>query len=136
MSMKIVRIDELSSAINEELENLNKEVIQKCNEAGEKASKKGVTDLKKTSPKRTDGFKRKYPPGSYAKSWTRKAESSVFGVKDYTIYNSKHYQITHLLEFGYISHWTGKRVGQRPHIEAVNNSVSEQFVRDVEGMKL
>ena len=54
----------------------------------------------------------------------------------YTIYNAKHYQLTHLLEFGHVIAKTGKRSVARPHIAAVNEAVAQQFVKEVEGMKL
>lgn len=136
MSNTIVRIDELSDAIMKELDAMNEEVIERCNEAAEKAAKQGVKDLKATSPVRTDGFDRKYPPGSYAKSWTVKKDGNLLGMNRYTIRNTKHYQLTHLLEFGHIDSKTGRRVGVRPHIAAVNESVSKQFVEEVEKMKL
>ena len=136
MSGTIVRIDELGEAIRSEIDAMNKEVIEKCNEAAEKAAAQGVKDLKATSPVREDGYSRKYPPGSYAKSWTKKKEGNTLGVQNYTIYNSKHYQLTHLLEFGHVIAGTGKRSKSFPHIAKVNESVAQQFIDEVEGMKL
>lgn len=136
MSGTIVRIDQLGDAIRKEIESMNAMVIQNCNKAAEKAASDGVKQLKATSPVRADGYHRKYPPGSYAKSWTKKKEGNVLGVQGYTIHNAKHYQLTHLLEFGHIIAGTGKRSKAIPHIAQVNDSVSQQFIHDVEGMKL
>lgn len=136
MSGTIVRIDELGDAIRKEIDAMNQDVIEKCNEAAEKAAGEGVKQLKASSPVRADGYNRKYPPGSYAKSWTKKKEGNVLGVQNYTIYNAKHYQLTHLLEFGHIIAGTGSRSKAFPHIGTVNDSVSQQFVKEVEGMKL
>lgn len=136
MSGTIVRIDELSDAIKNEIDALNKEVIEKCNEAAEHAAKEGVSELKSSSPVRTDGFKRKYPPGSYAQSWTKKKESEHMGINVYTLHNAKHYQLTHLLEFGHIIAGTGRRSKAMPHVAPVNEKVSQQFVEEVEDMDL
>lgn len=72
MSGTIIRIDELGDAIRKEIDAMNHEVIEKCNKAAEKAANDGVKQLKASSPVRADGYNRKYPPGSYAKSWTKK----------------------------------------------------------------
>ena len=136
MSGTIVRIDELGDAIRKEIDSMNTEVIEKCNQAAKTAAAAGVRELKATSPVRTDGYNRKYPPGSYANSWTAKDEGNVLGVHNVTIYNAKHYQLTHLLEFGHIIAGTGKRSKAFPHIDAVNKSVTQRFITEVEGMKL
>lgn len=136
MSGTIIRIDELDSAIRKEIEAMNREVIDKANKAAEKAANQGAKELKATSPVRHDGYKRRYPPGSYAKSWGVVKEGNVLGVTQYTIRNAKHYSLTHLLEFGHIDAKTGRRTKAYPHIAAVNKSASEAFVKEVEGMKL
>ena len=136
MSGTIIRIDELSDAIKKEIDQMNAEVIENCNKAAKTAATEGVRELKATSPVRADGYNRKYPPGSYANSWTAKDEGNVLGVHNVPIYNAKHYQLTHLLEFGHIIAQTGRRSKAFPHIEAVNNSVTQRFLSEVEGMKL
>ena len=136
MSERIVRIDELSDAIKKEIESMNQEVIEKVNEIGDKASKQAAQELKATSPVRHDGYKRKHPPGSYAKSWTVQKDSNVLGVTQFTVKNAKHYQLTHLLEFGHIDPFTGKRVGVTPHIAKVNDTATKTFLEEVERIKL
>ena len=136
MSDTIIRIDQLGEVIKREVDAMNKQVIDNCNKAAAKAAKDGAKQLRQDSPVRHDGFKRKYPPGSYARSWTQRKEGNVLGVETYTIYNAKHYQLNHLLEFGHIIAGTGRRSKAIPHIAPVNESVTQQFIRDVEGMKL
>lgn len=136
MSNTIIRADQLSEAIQKELDAMNEKVIQNCNKAAEAAATQGVKELKAKSPVRSDGYSRKWPPGSYAKSWTKRNDTNALGVAGYTIYNAKHYQLTHLLEFGHIIASTGGRAKAIPHIAPVNESVAEQFVKEVEGMKL
>jgi len=136
MSNKIVRIDDLDEAIRAEIEAMNAKAISNCNKAAEKAANEAVKELKASSPVRADGYNRKYPPGSYAKSWTKTKESNVLGVTGYTVHNKKHYQLTHLLEFGHIIAGTGKRSKAFPHIGDANNRASKLFIEEVEGMKL
>jgi hypothetical protein len=136
MSGTIIRIDQLGDAIKKEIDAMNAEVIQKCNKAAEEVGAEGVRMLKASSPVRTDGYNRKYPPGSYAKSWAVKKDTNELDVQGVTIYNRKHYQLTHLLEFGHIIARTGGRSKAFPHIAEVNDRVSHDFVEKVEGMKL
>ena len=136
MSGSIIRIDQLSDAIKKEVEAMNLEVIKQCNEAADEVGKEAVRELKATSPVRADGYQRKYPPGSYAKSWTVKKEADSTGVNGVTVHNKEHYQLTHLLEFGHVIASTGERSNAFPHIAAVNESASQKFVEKVEEMKL
>ena len=70
-----------------------------------------------------------------AKGWRQKVESvGVFGSQTRVIHNATDYQLTHLLEHGYIHHDTGKRVGQRAHIEAVEQESIAEFTRKVEAL--
>lgn len=136
MSGEIIRIDQLDSAIRQQIEAMNKDVIEKVNKAADKAAKQGAKELKAISPVRRDGYNRRYPPGSYAKSWGVVKEGNELGVTQYTIRNAKHYQLTHLLEFGHIDARTGRRTRAYPHIASVNQSAAEAFLKEVEGMKL
>lgn len=137
MSGTIVRIDDLDEAIAKEIDQMNRQVIENCNKAAEKAASAGAKQLRQTSPVRHDNYHRKWPPGSYAKSWTRKKEENQLGVATYTIYNSKFYQLTHLLEFGHIIAATGERwEPSSKHITPVNQSATQQYLSEVEKMKL
>lgn len=131
MSDRIVQIDGLSDAIKDELDKMNHKVIEGVNKAAEKAARDAVSELKSSSPVRSDGVKRKVAPGSYAKSWTKKAEENA-GIKNYTVYNSKYYMLTHLLEFGHIVAKTGGRTVARPHIADANENAANEFMQEVE----
>lgn len=119
-----IKIDGLSSAIAQELQNYTKEVVEKINEAGAQISKDGVKKLKETSPKNT---------GAYAKGWTVKKEEQYGKPTSYIIHNKKHYRLTHLLEKG----WTmrnGKRHGPvKEHIGPVEEEVVNEYTKAVEG---
>ena len=136
MSGEIIRMDQLSAAVMQELEQMNLEVAKKVNEVAKKCAQNGVKELKSTSPVRADGFNRRYPPGSYAKSWKVTGNENAVGVVNYEIHNGKHYQLTHLLEFGHIIAKTGRRSKMFPHIARVNQEVSEAFTKAVEEMDL
>lgn len=136
MSGSIIPIDSLSDAIKDELDSLNKEVIEKVNKAAEKAAKDGAKELKATSPVRSDGYNRKRPAGSYAKGWSAKVEETNGGMEKWVIYNRTDYQLTHLLEFGHIIAKTGGRSKAIPHISPVSESVAEEFEQEVEGIEL
>lgn len=135
MAKSIIRIDDLSDAISEIIDEMKDDVIRNVNEAAEEASSQGVKDLKASSPVRTDGYNRKKKPGTYAKGWRKTKTKNALGVESYTIHNTEG-QLTHLLEFGHVDAKTGKRVGIRPHIAKVNESASAEFVRKVENIKL
>ena len=69
--------------------------------------------------------------GHYKDGWgSRKSYQNSDGSFEYTVRNSKKYQLTHLLEHGHIAA-NGKRVGdERPHInknakEAINDYFKE-----------
>lgn len=136
MSSVQINPDELSESIKEALNEMEKEVIENVNKFAAETAKETVSELKSTSPVRQDGFKRKYPPGSYAKSWKYDESGSQLGEKSYVVRNAKHYQLTHLLEHGHIIKKTGRRSTAFAHIEPAERNAIERFTDKVEGMKL
>ena len=106
------------------LDNALTDVERATEEASLKCSKESVSTLKATSPGH----------GDYAAGWAfQKSEEAKLG---YVVWNPKHYQLTHLLEFGHIIAGTGKRSRAFPHIDPVNREASRKFLEEVEGMKL
>ncbi len=73
--------------------------------------------------------------GKYTKDWTADQRgsraSAVSGLKGYSVYNKKHYQLTHLLEHGHQSR-NGGRVKEFTHIAQVNDQVGEMAARKIE----
>lgn len=133
-----VGVDGFSNAIMSELNIFETSVKKGINAASKSAATDGAKELRKISPVRSDGYNRKYPPGSYAKSWTNKVTGTNLGIEQRTIYNAKHYQIAHLLENGHVIVANGKRYGMSraiPHISTVDQSVAEKFEREVRAMK-
>ena len=121
-----ITVGQLADASKAALNLLCTEVVEQINEIAEQVSKETANKLKAASPKMT---------GSYAKGWRQKVESvGVFGSQTRVIHNATDYQLTHLLEHGYIHHDTGRRVGQRAHIEAVEQESIADFTRKVEAL--
>lgn len=131
-----IKPSDLSSTVKQALDDLNMTVQEKVNEAAEKTAKDTANELKSSSPVRSDGFKRKYPPGSYAKSWTYENTETNMGAKTFVVKNKKHYQLTHLLEHGHIIKATGKRSEAFPHIAPAEKDAIEEFTTEVKGMDL
>ena len=138
MSHKI-SINQLSDTIMSELNIMEQDVIDHVNKATKKVAASEAKSLRTTSPVRSDGYSRKYPPGAYAKSWTQKVTGSHLGVENRTVYNSKHYQIAHLLEHGHVIVTNGKRYGSSraiEHIAPVEKAGNIAFEQEIRGMKL
>ncbi|MCH5340059.1 MAG: HK97 gp10 family phage protein [Acetatifactor sp.] len=128
-------IDGLDETIMEELEGwASKDLKQAINEGMEEAAEAAEKMLKKGGP-----YEEK--TGKYTKDWTHgqrsSRASSITGLNSYSVYNKKHYQLTHLLEKGHASR-NGGRVKAFPHIAAVNDTVGELAIskikRNVEGI--
>ena len=131
--------DELESEIRDTLEELNTEVTEQVNKAAEKTAKDTAKKLKASSPVRNDGLNRKYAPGSYAKSWGYEETGSAMFRKEFTVRNKQHYQLTHLLEHGYIipkGKNAGKRSKVQQHIYPAEQEAIQEFTEEVKGMKL
>lgn len=105
--------DELAAGLLEYSDSVT-EVVKK---AVEDVSKSTASELKQTAPKRT---------GAYAKDWTSRKSYEDRRSKRKTVYNKDHYQITHLLEFGYAKR-NGGRVPAKPHIKAAEETATQEL---------
>lgn len=108
-----MQINQLNDAIMEELNRYAHVAKEEVEELAERTANEGAATLKSTSPKRK---------GKYAKSWRVKKVGTSF-----VIHNSRHYQLTHLLEKGHAK-VNGGRVAARPHIQPVEQEAIEQFL--------
>lgn len=123
-----VTIDGLDEEIKKQLEEFNAEVITAANESFRETAEEAARMLKKGGPyqERT---------GKYTKDWTADQRgsraSAVTGLNGYSVYNKKHYQLTHLLENGHQSR-NGGRVKEFSHIAPVNEQVGELAVGKIE----
>lgn len=103
------------------LDRVDKEV-QKAMDVGMKqVAKEAVTQLRSSSPRKT---------GKYARGWTTK-QIDKNGI---VIHNSKHYQLTHLLENGHVirnKKGTYGRTSGIKHIQPVEQWASEELPRRI-----
>lgn len=119
-----IKIDDLSKAVERELALYRDEINDAIEEEGRKAAREGARSLKTNSPKNT---------GAYAKSWGVRREKHIGRPDVFIIRNSKHYQLTHLLEYGHASR-NGGRVKAYPHIAKVEKKVIKDFISKIESV--
>lgn len=119
--MRVVSINDFDEALMDELKALKSQVRAVLDFEAEEIAKESVKKLKSTSPKRT---------GKYANSWSYKDTSDRLK-KQYTVYNKKHYRLTHLLEFGHIVVATGGRTKEIPHIKPAEEWARQEFEEKV-----
>lgn len=124
-----VSIDSLDEAIKAELENwANTRLQTAANESFKETAAEAAKMLKQGGP-----YKER--TGEYSKGWTSGQRSirasAVTGLKGYSVYNKKHYRLTHLLENGHQSR-NGGRVRAFSHIAPVNEQVGELAVQKIE----
>lgn len=123
-----ITINNLDEEIKKQLESFNTEVMNAANESFRETAEEAAEMLKKGGPyqERT---------GKYTKDWTAEQRgsraSAVTGLNGYSVYNKKHYQLTHLLEHGHQSR-NGGRVKEFSHIAPVNEQLSELAAGKIE----
>lgn len=117
-----IRVDDLTSAIMDELETYTRSVVDGMNEVGDRVSKAGVKLLRQLSPKKR---------GKYAKGWRVKKEEAFLKPTQYILHNQTHYSLAHLLEKGHAKR-TGGRVGGKTHIAPVEDEMIDQYTKGVE----
>lgn len=88
-----------------------------------------VNRLKTTSPRSNIAH------NHYADSWTYTMNTDRYGTIKVTVYNEKHYQLTHLLENGHeiIAH--GKHIGRYKgvkHIKPAQDWAVEEITKELE----
>ena len=87
-----VKIEQLSDAVMEELNNYRDVVDQGMRAAVREAGKTVQADIKASAPKQT---------GGYSRSWAVKNTKQNSHALEVTVYSRNRYQLTHLLEFGH-----------------------------------
>ena len=125
-------VEDLAQEIINAMENwTNGDLRRAVNDAIEESAATAARELKKGGPyqERT---------GNYSEDWGHKLRkgqySSVINTEEYTVYNKKHYQLTHLLENGHQSR-NGGRVKAFSHIAPVAE-LTEQLVISNIGKKV
>ncbi len=109
----------VSDAIRDALLDYSEEVVNATNGALKEVAKEAATELKSAG-----GFKDR--TGKYRKGWTVKEEGGTLGINNQIVHNAKHYQLTHLLEYGHASR-NGGRTRAYPHIASVEEGLGEKI---------
>ncbi len=120
MSETRISTDDLSQSIKKLIDSYTDRVADGIQSTIKKITEKSASELQATSPKRT---------GDYARDWRGK----VFEHGSYTygeVYNQKHYQVTHLLEFGHANK-SGGRTKAFEHVLPVNDEAVKEFETEI-----
>lgn len=119
--MDTVKIDGLADAIMKELTEYNQEVTDGLKKDIRTVAKECAKEIRINSPKDT---------GEYAKSWGTKVLYEGTDDIRISVYNKKHYQLTHLLEYGHAK-VNGGRVSGKPHIRPAEEHAEQNLMKKV-----
>ena len=124
--MANVKIDGLADAVMKELAEYNQEVTDGIKKDIRTVAKERAKEIKISSPKDT---------GEYAKSWSTKVLYEGTDDIRISVHNKKHYQLTHLLEYGHeLKSASGKTlgtVGAKPHIRPAELNAEKKLMKKV-----
>lgn len=111
---------EMKDILTDYSDDVMNAVVEALGEVAEEAAE----ELKQTSPRR------KKHGGSYAKDWSVK-EDKKRTFASAIVYNKKHYQLTHLLEYGHATKNGGRKVEPIVHIEPVSVDSEEKAIKKI-----
>lgn len=109
--------------INDILNEYSSDIQEAITDEAQIIAKKGVSELKNTSPKRT---------GKYRKGWRQKTEKGK-GHVECIIYNATDYQLTHLLEKPHLKR-NGGMTTPKVHIAPVEKECVAEYEKNVENI--
>lgn len=120
--------DNLPEELVKELQDwTNTELRQKVNEAIKETAETGAKMLRGGGP-----YKER--TGKYTKDWDeklrKKALTAITKTEEYSVYNKKKYQLTHLLEKGHLSR-NGERVKPFEHIKPTEEFMETLVVSNI-----
>lgn len=116
-----MKIDGMADAIVKELSAWSKEVVGALKEEVQAVGEDTAKELRQTSPKRR---------GAYARDWASKVTYDDWQDIRVTVYNKRHYQLTHLLENGHAK-VNGGRVNGIPHISVAEENAARDLEKKV-----
>ena len=119
--------ENLPEEVKKTLDTYSQSITTELNKAFKELADQAADELKQGKPyhNRT---------GQYAADFAvtnRKGSTSIAGAETYTVYNKKHYQITHLLEFGHLTR-NGKRAAAYPHWQTALDNINKNIDRAVQ----
>ena len=123
-----IKVDKFAAEVDKILEAEKQATHENVKAAVDATAKEAVKTTKDRSPVRT---------GAYKKTWTSKVTDNHAVFYGRTVHNSKHYQLTHLLEnghniAGYMAYRTKKtRTKATPHI-MTDDEVERVFTEKLE----
>ncbi|MDR3241806.1 MAG: HK97 gp10 family phage protein [Lactobacillaceae bacterium] len=110
---------DLSDGITKYLSEYTDEVVEALDKTKQNVAKEAVQKLKQ-------GGSYKDRTGKYTKGWKVTHQGTT-----YTVWNSKQWYLTHLLENGHATR-NGKRTKAYPHIAVIDEWVAEEMVKRTE----
>lgn len=116
-----MKIDGLADAVMDELKNWSKDVVAAVKDECLSEADDTAKQLRQISPKRSGPG-----GGAYARGWKAKVTYEDWQDIRVTVYNSGHYQLTHLLENGHAK-VNGGRVNGIPHISIAEENVAREL---------
>lgn len=119
-----ISIDDLADAVIDALETYSEEITEGVKAEVTKAGNYAKETVKEASPELT---------GDYKKGWTVKEAYDGPNDRRVIIHNRTDYQLTHLLEYGFVGR-DGKRVEGQPHIADAQLKAEQYFEKRVEGI--
>lgn len=121
---KTIKPEDLGAAIQEELEQYQRHVIDGVNAAGEEAAKALVKKTKAAAPKRSGAFKRAITY-TVAERFRGGDKTFTWGAK------APHHRLTHLLAHGHAKKGGGRVEGD-PFLQNALDEVLPEYEKNVE----
>lgn len=116
-----IRVEDLASAIEEELSAYSQEVTDGLKKEVKQVAKECKEEIQQNSPVLT---------GSYKKGWTSQVAYENQEDIRVVVRNKTDYQLTHLLENGHAK-VTGGRVEGHPHIAPAEQNAEKKLLKKV-----
>ena len=125
----VVKVDynSLSEEIQNQLKNFGTALNREINEGLKEVAEKTAETLRQGGPYNERS-------GKYTRDWDvklrKRSYSRVTMTEEYTVYNKKNYQLTHLLEKGHVSR-NGSRVRPFEHIKPAEELAEQMAISEV-----
>jgi len=129
MSNKKIKVDELSNVILDYLENFKDVTEEACKNGVLETADDAVRELRNAHPAGSGQY---HSWNEYNKGWKKRVSSQKTKLKGIqaTVWNEKHYQLTHLLEKGHALR-DGGRSAAFPHIAPVEQKCEDELIRNI-----